>query len=234
MLELIVYAPAFGLISGSPFAVKAMCMVANSGQEFRFNIQSDPRKQPKQKMPVLHHGTKIIPDSDQIRDYLESTFNLDFDANLAPQQRATSRAIIRMIEEHLYFAIYANRWQGDKHWAITREQFMGGAPKIIQVLVGNKIRKGAVQQLIGQGMGRHSPKEQLDRAQKDITAIADLLGSQKFLFGNAPTAADYSVAPMLEAAHSFPIANGMTDLVEAHPNLLAYIKRAHEEFYPDA
>lgn len=94
------------------------------------------------------------------------------------------------------------------------------------------IRKNVIKQLIGQGIGRHSPQEQLDRATKDITAIEVILADQNFLFGDNPTAADYSVVPMLRAMASFPIKNALSDLVTSRPNLGAYIDRGKATFYP--
>ncbi len=109
MLEISVYPPAFSEISGSPFTVKAICLLEQSGQPYKVKYLPDPRKTPKGKLPVLSDGSKIIPDSDQIRDYLEQTYDVDYDAGLSAEQRGQSRSIIRMIEEHLYFVILASR-----------------------------------------------------------------------------------------------------------------------------
>ena len=100
MLELIAYAPAFGEPTGSPFTNKAICLLERSGQPYTVKHTNDPRKAPKAKLPVLQHDGQLIPDSDDIRDHLETTFGIDFDAGLNPQQRAVSRAIIRMVEEN--------------------------------------------------------------------------------------------------------------------------------------
>ena len=232
MLKLTVFPPAFSEITGSPFAVKAWCMMEQSGQPYSVEVSPDPRKAPKGKFPVLHHGDKAIPDSDQIRDYMEQTFGIDFDKGLTDKQRAISRSIIRMTEEHLYFAIYANRWQVDAHWPITRDIFFGDIPAILKTFITNKIRKGALQQIRGQGMGLHSLGEQMERARKDILAIETLLADQPFLFGDVATAADYSVVPMLKAASAFPIENELGTMMKSHPTLMAYIARGKEAFYP--
>lgn len=232
MLKLTVFPAAFSEISGSPFSVKAWVLLEQSGQPYEVDVNPDPRKAPKGKFPVLYHDGKAIPDSDHIRDYMEDTFGIDYDAGLSARQRAESRVLIRMAEEHLYFIIYANRWQIDTHWTITKDVFFSDMPKIIGPLIVKHIRKGALQQLMGQGVGRHSLQEQLKRAEKDIDAIAALLGDKKFLFGEKPSAADFSVVPMLRAAAGFPIENELGTLVTSNKKLVAYMERGLKTFYP--
>jgi len=101
MLEITVFPPAFNEISGSPFSVKALCMMAQSGQAYSVKYNANPSNAPKQKLPVLTHDDQVTPDSEQIRDYMEQTFDVDYDAGLTPQQRGQSRSIIRMIDEHM-------------------------------------------------------------------------------------------------------------------------------------
>ena len=232
MLELTVFPPAFSEISGSPFTIKAMCLLEQSGQPYTVKFDPDPRKAPKGKLPVLTHGSKIIPDSEQIRDYMEQSFGVDYDAGLTTTERGHSRSLIRMIDEHMYFIILASRWQNDAHWPTTRAELFRRMPKLLNKIVPNQIRKKVIQGLIGQGVGRHSEMEQRDRAEKDIAAIAAILGDKKFLFGDTATAADYSTVPMLRAITCFQIENPLTELLTSRPVLMAYIARGKQAFYP--
>jgi glutathione S-transferase len=232
MLEIMVYPQGFSEPSASPFAVKAMCLMEHSGQKYTVKRLPDPRKSPKGKLPVLRHNDKTIPDSDQIRDYMEQSFDIDYDAGLTPMERGQSRSIIRMVEEHLYFVIVASRWQTEPHWPIIREEYFGKMPKLLRLIIPNMIRKGVIKQLIGQGMGRHSLGEQLDRANKDIAAIEAILGDKTFLFGDKPSAADFSVVPMLRSILVFPLENELGKLVTSRPVLVAYLERGKATLYP--
>ncbi len=232
MLKLTIFPEGFNEPSGSPFAVKALCLVENSGQPYEVIVTPDPRKAPKQKLPVLEDGANIIPDSDQIRDYLESTYDIDFDKGLSAEQRAVSRSIIRMMEEHVYFAIYSDRWQDDDNWSLTKNIYFNDMPPVIGGFITNQIRKGAVAQITGQGMGRHSPAEQAARIEKDFAAVETILGDKPFLFGEIPTAADYTAVPFLAAAAAFPSETQLTKIVQSRPNLMAYIARGKDAFYP--
>lgn len=231
-MKLIVYPPAFGEINGSPFCVKAMCLMQLSGLAYDLEIQADPRKQPKGKLPVLVDGEMVIPDSDMIREHLQARHGVDFDDGLDAGQTAASRMIIRAVEEHLYFLIVANRWQDPAHWPYVRDAFFAGVPWLLRPVITRVVRRKVIRQITGQGAGRYTPAERLGRAEKDVVAVERLLGDKPFLFGASPTAADASVVPMLRALAIFPVDNPMSDLVLERPTLARYIERGQRAMYP--
>ena len=232
MLEISVYPPGLGEISGSPFSAKILCLLEMSGQEYVRKNQPDPRKTPKGKYPVLNHQGNIVPDSDQIRDYLENTFGLDFDEGLTREQRGISRSVIRMVEENVYFAIVSNRWQNEIHWRVIKEEFFAGIPMLLRGFIANKVRKGVINQVVSQGMGRHTDQERLERVKKDLDAVTAILGDKTFLFGPKPTAADASVVAMLRALAFFPLENDLSNLMLNNPALMAYVERGKAKIYP--
>lgn len=231
MLKLVTFAPAFGAPSASPFGVKAMCLLKLAGAEYEVAI-GDPRKAPKAKLPMLVDGDTTIPDSEEIRSYLEQKFSVDFDAGLSPEQRATARAVIRMCDEHLYFALVCDRWLVDANWDIVKEQFFGMIPALMRGFITKKIRQKVRDSMYAQGMGRHSVEEQFARADKDIKAILTLLGDKPFLFGDAPTAADASAAPVLASMAGSPTETMLSKRINADAPLMAYLNRVREALYP--
>ncbi|MCW9034914.1 MAG: glutathione S-transferase family protein [Rhodospirillales bacterium] len=231
-MKLITYPGSFGEPSASPFCVKAMCLLEMTKQPWAPKYVHDPRKAPKAKFPVLKDEEQTIADSDHIRDYLENKYNVDFDEGLSTEQRAMSRAVIRMVEEHLYFALVCDRWINDDNWAKIKIAFFGHIPFPINPIVTRLVRKQAIQQFKAQGMGRHTPEERFDRAKKDVTAIVGILNGKPFLFGDTATAADASVIPMLRAITITPVATDLTNLAKQNEKLLAYIERGREAIYP--
>jgi len=232
MLILNTYNPAFGEPTASPFCTKAMCMLEMSGQEWKPKFSNDPRTGPKSKLPVLIDGDEIIPDSDVIRTHLETKYNADFDKGLSDEQKAVSRAVIRMVEEHLYFALVCNRWLNDENWAEVKKIFFGGIPRLINGFVTKKIRASVQVGMNAQGMGRHSVAEQFTRANLDINAIQTLLGDKPFLFGDNPTAADMSVVPMLRGVIASPAKTALRDRVKEDAGLMVYLDRGKAALYP--
>ncbi len=232
MLKLVVYPGAFEEPSASPFCVKAMCLLKRSGLEHEVEETNDPRKAPKAKFPILIDGDSVVPDSDQIRDYIERKTGFDFDAGLDAAQRATSRAVIRMLEEHVYFALVCDRWGDDANWAHVKRVYFSHIGFPMQGLVTRMVRKQALGQTEGQGMGRHSDAERFARVKKDIDAVATLLGDKPFLFGAEPTAADLSAVPMLAASAVAPVPTETSRYVSGNAILTGYIERGRREFYP--
>jgi glutathione S-transferase len=210
-----------------------MCLMELAGQPWKPKFTPDPRKAPKAKLPVLVDGDKTIADSDQIRDYLESTYAIDFDAGLDDTQRATSRAVIRMMEEHTYFAVVCDRWMNDGNWAHLRKAYFGHLPFPLFGLITRQVRKQAAGQVKNQGMGRHSEEERFARVVKDVDSITALLAGKPFLFGDKPTAADLSAVPFLRAGAGTPEATQLSRRINDDANLTAYLERGMAAFYPD-
>ena len=232
MLKLIVYPSSFGEPSASPFCVKAMCLLKLAGLDHEVHETRDPRKAPKGKLPVLEDNGAVIADSDQIRNHLERKAGIDFDRGLGAEQRATARAVIRMLEEHVYFALVYDRWANDANWAHVKRAYFPGIPFPFHGIVTRFVRKQVLGQLHGQGMGRHSDAERAQRIKKDIEAVSALVGDKPFLFGDEPTAADVTAVTMLRAATATPVPTETTDLMRQDAGLMAYLERGREAFYP--
>lgn len=232
MITLTLFPDAFGEPSASPFCMKAWCMLKASGLPFQLNVTPDPRKSPKGKFPVIDIDGTVIADSEQIRAHAEAISSHDFDEGLSPEQRAVSQAVIRMVEEHLYFAILMDRWGEDDNWSHVRRVFFSDFPWVLRGIIAGVARKQALQGLHGQGMGRQSADERFDRVRRDIIALRDLLGDKAFLFGDQPTAADFSVIPMLRAAIVTPVEKPLGQFIKAEPTLMSYVTRGTDTLYP--
>ena len=226
MIELLTYGPSFGQAAASPFCVKAMMLLNMSGENWTPEMLSDPRKMPYAKLPVLRANGELIADSDNIRAWLEAR-GADFDAGLTPQQRAVSRALIRMTEEHLYFHVVYDRWADDAVWPVTRDTYFADIPRPLRGVITNRIRKPTVASLMQMGIARFTPQERLARAELDLQAIRDML-TGPFLFGDKPTAADASIAPQLAGMMATPVPTLLGDHLRADATLKDYVNRMNE------
>jgi glutathione S-transferase len=199
MMQLLTYPPAFGLFAPSPFCVKAAYLLNMSGVAWEREDTPDPRKAPFGKLPVLRDQGSLIADSDRIQDYLTSK-GTDFFAGLSDLDRANARAFIRMSEEHIYFHLLLDRWGNDDIWPGIRDLYFESMPAGIRHIVAATVRKNLLKGLHYQGLGRLSEAQRLERIEPDLQAIRTRVSHFPFLFGDAPCAADASVAPMLAAA----------------------------------
>lgn len=232
MIKLTVYPASFEEPTASPFCMKSICMLHAAGLPYEIIETGDPRGAPKQKLPFIEVDSLRIPDSEEIRAFIETAADLDFDEGLTERERGISRSIIRMVEEHVYFAIVADRWGEDDNWEHVRRAFFSDIPAIIRGFVTRQIRKQALAQLNGQGMGRHSAEERFDRVRRDKIAIREILGDKPFLFGENPTGADYSVVPMLRASIVTPVTKPLGAFIKSDPTLMGYVTRGTDRLYP--
>ncbi|MEM6372001.1 MAG: glutathione S-transferase family protein [Pseudomonadota bacterium] len=224
MLTLITYPAAFGEPSASPFCVKAIYLLNLSGHTWQREDTADPRAWPKGKLPAIQQDDEIIGDSDNIRTWLEGK-GAQFDGGLSEIDRATSRAFIRMAEEHLYFHVLLDRWDNDAVWPSIRDTYFSAIPPLIRNLVTGRMRRAVVKGMLTQGLGRLSPEERMQRVEPDLQAIAARLWPGPFLFGSEPSAADASVAPMLAAMAATPCDTAMSRRIKQDDILADYIER---------
>jgi len=232
MYELLTYRAAFGQPSGSPFCVKAMCLLNMSGVAWRRVDTGTPRRMPYGKMPVLRDGARLIADSERIRIFLEQEAGARFDAGLGATELAWSRALIRLAEEHLYFLLLHDRWAVDAVWEKLRHVYFAAIPAPVRRPVTGLIRRDVVSALRAQGIGRLAPADRMARAEADLSAVETLVADWPFLFGETPTAADASVGPMLAAAAASPAETPLSRRVTGSTALNGYVERVSAALYP--
>lgn len=224
MLTLLTFAKGFGLYSLSPFCVKAAYLLQASGQQWQREDLVDPSEMPHRKLPVLRTDNGLVGDSEAIRVWLESK-GADFDPGLSDLQKAWSRAMIRMADEHLYFHMVMDRWGNDEGWPTIRDQLFGAIPEPARGPVADGIRTALLGGLETQGIARFSSQERLDLIERDLQAIATIVGQSPFLFGDQPTAADMSMAPVMAAISATPVRSALVKRVANDPVLAKYMTR---------
>ncbi len=227
MITLLTYPASFGAPAASPFCVKAIWLLDMSGQSWAREDLADPRKMPHQKLPAIRDNGTIIPDSDNIRAHLEQ-LGADFDAGLSDMEKATSRAFIRMAEEHMYFHIVMDRWGNDDVWPIIRDEYFKMIPRPLRGFVTSGLRKTCLKGMQAQGLGRLTPAERMVRIELDLQAITTRLWHGAFLFGDHPTAADASVAAMLQNMRATPGKTLLKTRVAEDEILCRYIDRMQD------
>lgn len=226
------FGPAFGEPDGSPFCVKAMCLLNMAGLSWTNNPDADVRKAPYQKLPVLHDGNTVIPDSDSIRDYLEAVHGAKFDMQLTPIEKSQARALIRLVEEHLYFCLVYDRWKNNENWPTVKTHFFGKLPAPAKYFIPSLVRRNVLAALSAQGVGRLDYSTMLKRASHDLQAIELAIADGPLLFGDKPSAADASVASVLAAIAASPTASGLCERVRGNSVLMNYIAAVKKVMYP--
>ncbi len=177
---------------------------------------------------TLPDGT-IIDDSSMIIERLTVTHDVRLDATRSTRERALMLMAQRTVETHLYFAGLLLRW-GD-NWHKTRDAYFGDTvPAFVRVLLGPLIRRGALAQAKGQGMGRRPRAEVYAEAVADIDALAELLGDEDYFFGS-PGVTDAIVYGALENARACPIDGPTKEAIVENPRWMAYLDRIKDRYW---
>lgn len=232
MLTLLTYPPNFGLLSASPFCVKAIYALNAAGVAWHREDTNDPRKMPLAKLPVLRTEDRLIAGSDQIAEFV-APGGWHMDRDLTKAQAATSHSLIRMVEEHLYVLLVLDRWERDAVWPHIRDAFFAEIPTLLRGPVTRAIRKSVLRGAQAQGLGRMAWPERMARAETDLNALEGTLGDKPFLFGGAPCSADWSVAPFLGAIAATPVETPLQARVAQDARLSAYVARVDAAFGDD-
>ena len=228
MITLFGFGPLFGLPDPSPFVMKTEVQLKMSGLPYRWQ-RGGPQGSPKGKIPYIDCDGVVIADSTFIRRHLETKHGVDFDRGLSAEQKACTWAVERMLEDHLYFALLHARWMDDANFAKGPAQFFAGAPDAVRDAAREKTR----QYLQGQGLGRHSEDEIVQLAQKDLAALAALLGDELYLMGENPCGADATMFGMVAGILTPFFDTRLRDAALAHLNLVSYSSRLMRQYYPE-
>jgi glutathione S-transferase len=236
MITLHEFGPAFTLRTASPFGLKLEAYMKLAGIPYSVDfVGGDPRKAPKGKIPFIttDDGRKM-GDSALIIEHLIAKHGDKLDAHLTPAERAAGRALRRMTEEGLYFAILYSRWIDDAGFAVVAPVFFAGIPAMIRPVIGMLVRRSTRSALQGQGTGRHTREEIYALGNADLQTLSDALGDKPFFLGDKPTSYDAAIYGIVHNLMEIPTGTPLTAFARSLPNLLAFCERVSKRCFEEA
>ncbi len=222
----------FGIIEPSPFVLKVHAYLHMANIDFEINTDFKNLKMaPKGKLPFISDGGKIVADSQCIIDHIKEKYGDKLDLHLSKEQKATAYLLTKSLDENFYFCLVYSRWLRDDTWPVVKQAFFGNLPPIIRHIVPALVRKGVSRSLYGQGISRHSDDEILNLTQSSLQALSDLLGEQKFMFGDKPTSFDATCYGFLAEYILVDIDNPFNSAAKEHSNLVEYCNRIKDLYF---
>jgi glutathione S-transferase len=231
VITLYTFGPYFGLPDASPFVMKAMMLLKLAGLPYAED-RGGYAKAPKGKLPYINDDGELVADSTFIRFHIEKKYGFDFDAGLSAEQKAVAWAIEKMCEDHLYFVGMDMRWCDDANFAKGPARFFDAVPAPARALVRGLIRRKVRKNLLAQGLGRHSKAEIVELGIRDVDALAAILADRPYLMGEKPCGTDATLYSFLAGILAPGFASPVRAAAERHANLLAYVKRMSEHYFP--
>jgi len=224
-LTLVTLAPAFGMRNVSPFCLKSEMLLKQLEIPFTLEMENDPRKAPKGKLPFLRIGDVALADSELIAEYLDERSNGGVYGQLSQADKGLGWAATRLAEEHLYWMMVASRWLDDDWWPNVVDGFFGEIPGFVRGLVSRMARKEVVKTYHLHGLGRHSLDEQKGFARRDLAALNGSIAANGFLLTDEPNYFDFAIAGILSGIYDNQPGTWLTTLAEDYPDLRAYADR---------
>jgi len=231
-LTLYVSRPGFGLPDSSPFVLKTEVQLKMAGL-VHGRVSTTPPQAPNGKLPFIDDHGEVVGDSTFIRAHLERKYGVDLDAGLDAPQRAQAWTIERLLEDHLYFAMVWFRWIDPDNFAKGPAHFVDSAPEEQRAQLRRDMQARKAAELHAQGLGRHAPARIAELGTRSIDALAELLGTRPYFMGESPSAVDATAFGMLACTVTPFLDTPLRRAVEARPNLVAYVARMMQRFYPE-
>jgi len=182
----------------------------------------------KNKTPWITLDGVEVADSQLCIEYLNKNMNINLNKSLSLEEKAVSRSLQVLIDEHLYWTLVYFRWSHDPDLKVVKEHI--SLPAVMWWYVRRLLRT----QLHGQGMGRHTHQEVLGFLVDDLAALDGYLGNKPYLMGGQLTEVDCSAFGMLCQLVFMQEDAIMKDLVkDKFPKLHKYTHRIKEVIWPD-
>lgn len=225
MIKLYQYPLSWGM-NVSPFTLKLETWLKLSNLDYQVIAVRNPGSAPKGKLPFIEDddGTRVA-DSSLIIDHLKRTRQIDPDHELTERQRAEAISLQRLFEDHFYFIQVHSRWIDPAGWETVRPVFFNFLPPGIRGLGAGLIRRQVRRALHEQGLGRHRQDELYAMGRADLRAIAVLLGSRPYFFGDGPTTIDAIAYGFLANLFFVPVETELKRIGLEYDNLRLYCER---------
>uniref|UniRef100_A0A8C5QX78 Failed axon connections homolog, metaxin like GST domain containing n=1 Tax=Leptobrachium leishanense TaxID=445787 RepID=A0A8C5QX78_9ANUR len=224
--------PNNGIPSLSPFCLKMETYLRMA--DLPYQNYFDGKLSPQGKMPWIEYNHTRVSGTEFIIDFLEEKLGVNLNKNLNPHQRAVSRAITKMVEEHFYWTLAYCQWVENLHETQKMITIPGPLSDLLKWILCH-LTKGIVKrEMYGQGIGRFSEEEIYRLMEKDMRSLAGLLGDKKYFMGPKFSTLDATVfGHLAQAMWTLPGTRPERLIKGELINLAMYCERIRRKFWPE-
>ncbi|XP_056312057.1 failed axon connections homolog [Danio aesculapii] len=224
--------PKTGVPSLSPFCLKIETYLRMA--DLPYQNYFDGQLSPQGKMPWIAYNKEQVCGTEFIIDFLEEQLGVNLNSSLSPQEKAISRAITKMVEEHFYWTIAYCQWVDNVEE--TQKMLSTNGPlsdllrQILSQVTGGIVKR----EMYGHGIGRFSRDEVYKLMEKDMRTLATLLGNKKYLMGQTFSTVDAAVfGHLAQAMWTLPGTRPEQLIKGEFINLAMYCERIRRKFWPE-
>ncbi|CAI9570186.1 unnamed protein product [Staurois parvus] len=224
--------PNNGVPSLSPFCLKMETYLRMA--DLPYQNYFDGKLSPQGKMPWIEYNHTRVSGTEFIIDFLEEKLGVNLNKNLNPHERAISRAVTKMVEEHFYWTLAYCQWVDNLHETQKMISIPGPFSDLLKWILCH-LTKGIVKrEMYGQGIGRFSEDEIYKLMEKDMRSLAGLLGDKKYIMGPKFSTLDATIfGHLAQAMWTLPGTRPEQLIKGELINLAMYCERIRRKFWPE-
>uniref|UniRef100_A0AAY5KUI0 Failed axon connections homolog, metaxin like GST domain containing n=1 Tax=Esox lucius TaxID=8010 RepID=A0AAY5KUI0_ESOLU len=206
--------PNTGVPSLSPFCLKMETYLRMV--DLPYQNYFDGKLSPQGKMPWIEYNKQQVSGSEFIIDFLEEKLGVNLNKNLSPQDRAVSRAVTKMVEEHFYWTIAYCQWVDNLEETQKMLSVTGPLSDLLKWILSHLNASMVQREMYGHGIGRFSKEQVYQLMEKDMRSLAELLGDKKYFMGSKMSTVDAAVFGHLAQAMWTLPGSRPEQLIKAH------------------
>ncbi|XP_071004523.1 failed axon connections homolog [Oncorhynchus clarkii lewisi] len=224
--------PNTGVPSLSPFCLKMETYLRMV--DLPYQNYFDGKLSPQGKMPWIEYNRQQVSGPEFIIDFLEEKLGVNLNKNLSPQERAVSRAVTKMVEEHLYWTIAYCQWVDNLEETQKMLSVTGPLGDMLKWILSHLNSSMVQREMYGHGIGRFSKKEVYKLMEKDMRTLAELLGDKKYFMGPKMSTVDAAVfGHLAQAMWTLPGTQPEQLIKGELVNLAMFCERMRRKFWPE-
>ncbi|WP_162896541.1 glutathione S-transferase family protein [Cysteiniphilum halobium] len=233
MIELHQFPKLGDLPNASPFCMKLESYLIAQKADYKNFYGADLKRSPTGKMPYIKKQGKFYSDSSLIIDLLENESMAPMQQSLTAVEKSQTLAYQRLCEEHLYWVLVYSRWVdvgADNAWRkIVQEGIK--LPRFLVGLIFKVMTKNATKQVHEQGLGRLTKAQIYQKADEDLLALSEFLGTKTYFFNASPSLLDHIVYSVIANIDHTPWQSQLKQQLTNYPNLQAHSTRMLKQFF---
>uniref|UniRef100_A0A8C1AQ82 Failed axon connections homolog, metaxin like GST domain containing a n=2 Tax=Cyprinus carpio carpio TaxID=630221 RepID=A0A8C1AQ82_CYPCA len=224
--------PKTGVPSLSPFCLKIETYLRMA--DLPYQNYFDGKLSPQGKMPWIAYNKEQVCGTEFIIDFLEEKLGVNLNSSLSPQEKAISRAITKMVEEHFYWTIAYCQWVDNVEETQKMLATNGPLSDLLRWILSQVTGSIVKREMYGHGIGRFSKEEVYSLMEKDMRTLATFLGNKKYLMGPKLSTVDAAVfGHLAQAMWTLPGTRPEQLIKGEFINLAMYCERIRRKFWPE-
>ncbi|XP_030641193.1 failed axon connections homolog [Chanos chanos] len=185
-------------------------------------------------MPWIEYNHEQVSGMEFIIDFLEEKLGVTLNKNLTREEKALAHAITTMVEEHLYWTIAYCQWIDNIEETQCMLDMSGPLSDLLKWLFSHLTSGIVRREMYSQGIGRFSREEVYALMEKDMRALATLLGDKKYIMGPKLSSVDATVfSHLAQAMWTLPGTRPEQLIKGELINLAMYCERIRRKFWPE-